>query len=88
MDQKKINSSSSPYINNQAGMSQLQSSQRNLHNKTVSDLNRLEDLSQKFDFPLNPAFFHSSVVKQPKKLSTLEAYCQDKDIAMTKQQSV
>ena len=54
----------------------------------MSDLNRLEDLSQKFDFPLNPAFFHSSVVKQPKKLSTLEAYCQDKDIAMTKQQSV
>ncbi|CDW79031.1 UNKNOWN [Stylonychia lemnae] len=48
----------------------------------------LQELKQKFDFPVNPAFFHSSVVKQPKKLVSLEEFCQEKGIQLTKHQSV
>ncbi len=49
---------------------------------------REQELQDKFAFPINPAFFPSSVVKQPKKLVTLDAYCKDKDIALTKHQSM
>ncbi len=47
-----------------------------------------KELLQKFEFPINPAFFHSSVVKQPKRLSSLDAYCKDNEISLTKHQSV
>ena len=43
--------------------------------------------SQKFEFPINPAFFNSTNIRQPPKLQTLSSYLKDQGIASTLTQS-
>eukprot|EP00347_Sterkiella_histriomuscorum_P021644 403333262 len=56
--------------------------------KQIDPKEKYEELKQKFDFPINPAFFHSSVVKQPKRLVSIDSYCKENNIQLTKHQSV
>jgi len=37
--------------------------------------------SEKFEFPINPAFFNSTNIRQPKKMQTLSSYLKDQGIA-------
>lgn len=38
-------------------------------------------MKERFDFPANPAFFHSTVVRKNKKLKSIADYCKEKEIA-------
>ena len=43
--------------------------------------------SQKFEFPINPAFFNSTNIRQPPKMTTLSNFLKDQGIATTLTQS-
>ena len=43
--------------------------------------------SQKFEFPINPAFFNSTNIRQPTKMQTLSSYLKDRGIASNQSQN-
>lgn len=65
------------------------SNRQSMGDEAVMDPARKEkQLKEKFNFPINPAYFPSTVIKQPQRLTSLENYCKDKDLALTKKQSI